>query len=229
MRGILAFTGAGLLIALVMWSAAALLPACGAANRIALPWLDWCPVNRQAQLETRLAALSAANRDLQQAIAQRERELALKQCSTPPQTAALPAPAPQPPRIDRRDWDNRQIGLLEGCWELESRFVTTNRETGQQSRYNEWVMCFDASGRGREDMFADNGNSCSGPVQGHFNGDGHLVIEQPGDLPCSDGGFIYRLRSTCQLQDNGTASCAVEQPEVGGATTVDFRRAQRDR
>lgn len=229
MRTILAFTGAGLLTALAAWAALALLPACGAAGRVAPSWLGWCPENRQNQTEARLAALSSANDDLQRRILQRERELARKDCRPGRAAAAPQRRAVLPPPIDRQDWDNRQIGLLEGCWELDSRFVTTNRDTGAQSRYSEWIMCFDASGRGREDMFADNGNSCSGPVQGHFNADGHLVIEQPGDLPCSDGGYIYRLRSSCRLKDNGTASCAVEQPEVGGSTTVDFRRAQGNR
>lgn len=215
--------------ALALWSAASLLPACGASGRIAGTWSNWCPVNKRQALEGRLAALTASNSDLERVILQRERELALLQCEpeVPPVTPPASSVPEPPPQIDSEAWDDRRIDLLDGCWELESRFVTTNRQTGEESRYSEWTMCFDASGLGHEEMRADNGNSCSGPVEGRFDDAGNLVIEEPGNLPCSDGGFIYRLRSTCRLQDDGTASCVVRQPELGGSTTVDFRRSTR--
>ncbi len=224
----LAFLTTGVLIAIVAWSAAALVPACGANDRVAGTWLDWCPVNKAEQAEQRLAALERQNQELVDRILRHERELALLQCEPKaPQQAALPDLAPIPDKIDRQDWVNQRIGLLEGCWELDSRFVTTNRRTGVKTDYNQWTMCFDASGNGREEMRADNGNSCAGPVTGAFAADGSLIIDEPGNLQCSDGGYIYRLSSSCKLNESGTASCVVTQPEVGSSTTVEFRRPAR--
>ena len=209
-----------MLVCIAIGAAAALLPACGARNSIARTWVDWCPANKIQAAENKIATISEANRSLERRILQRERELALLRCDpeAPVQTA-------KPKEIDRQDWNSRRIGLLEGCWELDSRFATTNRQTGVQSRYTRWTMCFDARGVGREEMRADNGNSCSGPVTGSFDAGGDLVIEEPGNLQCSDGGFIYRLRNQCRLNENGTASCVVSQPEVGSSTTVEFRRS----
>lgn len=228
MRGLFTYGGSGVLVCIVLWGALALLPACGAGNRIAAVWADWCPVNQALNTDNRIAAISDANKSLERSILQRERELAKLLCEPrAPVRTAQPRQS-QPKEIDRQDWNSRRIGLLEGCWELDSRFVTTNRQTGEQSRYNNWSMCFDGGGNGREEMRADNGNTCSGSVTGSFNASGALVIEEPGNLQCSDGGFVYRLSSQCTLNDNGTASCTVSQPEVGGTTKVEFRRSVRE-
>lgn len=228
MRGFFAYVGAVVLVAVVAWMGAALLPVCGIGGRIAYTWQDWCPIDRRSETETRLAALSDARRQLEIDILQRERELALMQCEPKPRVQAeLPEKNEPPAEIDREDWNDRRIGLLDGCWELDSRFVTTNRQTGEESRYNSWTMCFGANGAGREEMRASNGNTCSGPVTGRFDSGGALVIEEPADLQCSDGGYIYRLISRCQANDDGTATCVVTQPEVGGSTTVKFRRSAR--
>ena len=77
-------------------------------------------------------------------------------------------------------------------------------------------------------MRAENGGTCSGSVRGSFNADGSLSIEEPGNLQCSDGEFIYRLSSRCQLKGDGTAACVVTQPEVGKSATINFRRAVRE-
>lgn len=228
LRIVSVFFGTALLVAIVAWSAAALVPACGAGDRVAATWFDWCPVNKAEQTEAQLAVLEGQNKILLDRILQRERELALIQCQPEePQQAALPEPAPLPEKIDRGDWEGRRIGLLEGCWELDSSFVTTNRTTGVETTYNQWIMCFDANGVGREEMRAANGNSCEGPVTGAFDGSGALIIEEPGDLACSDGGYIYRLSSSCELNEAGTANCVVTQPEVGSSATVEFRRSTR--
>lgn len=220
MRALLAYLGAAVLAGLVVWGASALLPACGVGSTIASRWQDWCPVNSNLETERQLAAMKETSDDLTRRILEHERKLAALQCEP-----RAPVQTTQPKAIDRGDWNNRRIGLLEGCWSLDSRFVTTNRTTGVKSRYNEWTMCFSADGTGREEMRAENGNTCSGTVTGRFNARGELEIEEPADLPCSDGGYIYRLRSTCQLKENGAANCRVTQPQVGSSTTVEFRRA----
>ena len=226
-RTSLALTGSGLIVAFVAWSAAALVPACGVGGRVAGTWIDWCPFNKVAEADDKLAALHNQNRALKDSILRHERELALLNCAPESQQRDSSAElTPQPEAIDREDWEDRRIGLLEGCWELDSLFETTD-QTGATTRYNQWTMCFDADGAGHEEMRADNGASCSGFVQGFFDSDGTLIIEEPDNLPCSDGGYIYRLVSNCKLNEHGTANCTVTQPEVGSSGNVEFRRSAR--
>ena len=231
MRVLVTIIGAVFLVAITTVLGALLLPACGVLQSVAPTWIDWCPVNAQDKAETRLAALSERTSELENLILQRERELALMQCvRKPPKVAQVEEPVEvpevaEPPEIDREAWAERDISTLDGCWNLDSRFSTTNRQTGVSTRYTTWRMCFNAQGVGREEMLAENGGKCSGPVQGRFNADGSLSIEEPGNLQCSDGEFIYRLSSRCQLQGDGTAACVVTQPEAGRSATVTFRRA----
>ena len=226
-RTLLALIGSGLIVAFVAWSAVALVPACGVGGRIAGTWIDWCPFNKVAEAEDWLAALHNQNRALTDSILRRERELALLNCA-PESQQQVPSTelTPQPEAIDHEDWEDRRIGLLEGCWELDSLFSTTD-QTGAETRYSQWTMCFSADGAGSEEMLADNGASCSGFVRGFFDGDGSLIIEELDDLHCSDGGYIYRLISNCKLNELGTANCVVTQPEIGSSGNVEFRRSAR--
>lgn len=224
MRSFVTLLGAAILVAVSTFLAGLLLPACGVLNAVAGSWIDWCPANTQAEAEIRVAALAERNADLERRIAAKERELALYQCRPAPRVVRQ---QPTVPEIDREGWTARDIGSIEGCWELESKFSTTHTQTGLTSRYTSWRMCFDANGVGREEMRADNGNSCSGVVRGSFAADGSLRIEEPGNLQCSDGGFIYRLSSRCTLDDGGAARCVVTQPELGRSAEVDFRRVTR--
>ena len=186
-------------------------------------------MNTQALNDGKLAELAKRRSDLEREIADKESELALLQCAAVAEEPRLPEllPEPETAGIDEDDWNARDVSLLEGCWDLESNFSTTNRQTGVRSRYNVWRMCFDANGVGREDMRSESGSTCSGPVSGRFDANGSLVIEQPANLQCSDGGFIYRMRGQCALNQEGTANCALLQPEVGGTADVEFRRAER--
>lgn len=218
MRFALAFIGMLLLLGLVLVSARLLLPACGVLPGGAGSWLFDCPATADVSARDRIDTINRENDDLEQSILVLERQVALRQC-----IAEDVAPEVRP--IDREAWVGRDIGLLEGCWALDSRFTTRNQQTGVQSRYSVWEMCFDGSGVGVEEMQADNGNTCRGPISGQFADDGRLVLEQPGNLQCSDGGFIYRMISRCTLNSDGTASCAVMQPEPGSSSNVAFRRA----
>lgn len=230
MRVISTIFGAVLLVAATVILGVLLLPACGVLKSVAPSWIDWCPVNARDKTEMRLAALTSRTLDLENQILQRERELALMQCvRKPPAVATIEEPVVEdPPEIDRDAWAERDISTLDGCWSLDSKFSTTNRQTGISTRYTTWRMCFDELGNGREEMLAENGGTCGGSVQGRFNADGSLSIEEPGNLQCSDGEFIYRLSSRCELKGDGTAACVVSQPEAGRSATVNFRRATRN-
>lgn len=213
------------LVLIVAGAAALALPACGAQRTVWPSWLEWCPVNQAQVAEARLAELSTQTRTLQAMIETRERALALRQCA--PRQVALPPPPPPAPTapLERDAWEARDLAVLEGCWTLESSFTTTNTTTGVQSRYTDWEMCFDRSGNGTEEMRADTGTTCAGTLTSQFDDTGQLRIIQPGNLQCSDGAYIFRMESACTLNPNGTASCAVRQPESGASATIEFRRA----
>lgn len=210
----------GLLLAISAAAAAfALLPACGAR----LPFaggLGFCPAPEAAAAEARLDALGAEAAELTREAALLERDLAARPCA-----ASAPAPPPPPPPpIDAEAWSTRDIALLEGCWQLDSPFETTHTGTGVVSHYDDWRMCFGRDGAGHEEMRSDTGTTCAGPVAGAFDASGTLVIEEPANLACGDGGFIYRLTSRCDLKPDGTAACRLEQPELGRTGAATFRR-----
>jgi len=203
-------------------SAWLLLPACA----LALVGIGQCPDPSQAAAMTRLADLDARNADLSREVAALERELALLQC-----TAELPEPppvlaAPEPVPIDPEAWARRDLGVLDGCWQLDSTYATRNVRTGAITTYTEWRMCFDAAGAGQAEMLGTNGVTCTGAVQGAFAADGQLTVTEAANLRCSDDSFIYRRDLVCALSADGGASCAVTQAEVGSASTVRLRRAE---
>lgn len=225
-----------LLVALTIVLSTMLLPSCGVLSRIAPSWTGWCPDNTQGKLHARLDQLAHERQDLETRISAYERRIALIQCQAQVSPPALPREVPQPDtpqptqqdrEIDRDAWQDRQIKVLDGCWNLSSNFSTVNSETGEKSVYRSWQMCFDADGNGQEIMRSDSGSVCQGPVTGRFQPDGSVLIREPSDLTCSDGGGLYRLESRCTLTGTGGASCRVTQPERGTQTTVEFRRAER--
>ncbi len=214
--------GATLFAGAVVAGAALLLPACGA-----LPWANLCP-DTDPEAEARLADLNAGNTALSREIAFLERELALLQCTAvhpDPPPLVLPTPVPPAPPIDTEAWERRDIGAMDGCWELESDYRTQNDRTGEITHFTEWTMCFADDGQGRATMRATNGTTCAGSVAGSFAQDGRLIVTEAGNLACSDATFIYRRVLGCALLDGGMASCSVDQPQVGRTSTVILRRA----
>jgi len=174
--------------------------------------------------------LDGQNADLTRTVAALERELAAMQCTAdlpdpPAPVLALPDPPPPAP-IDPEAWARRDLGVLDGCWQLDSTYATRNVRTGEVTTYDEWRMCFDAAGAGLAEMRGTNGVTCEGAVQGAFAADGQLAVTEAGNLRCSDGSFIYRRDLVCALSADGGAGCAVTQAEVGSASTVRLRRAE---
>lgn len=229
-----------LLLGLVAFAGHAALQAC----TLNAPFLArWLPQNCRGEAEQaallRLSALRAEHATLLRDIREKENELGKIQCVADhpePPPIVLPAPTPEPPpppprdetTIDEDAWRNRDLAVLDGCWELETNMRVTNIQTGKVSHYTEWTMCFDANGAGTQNMSATNGATCNGTVSGRFLDDGQLRIDEPGDLPCSDGMDILRRVGTCTLSGDGTARCNLYQPERGGRDTVRLRRATRN-
>lgn len=119
-----------------------------------------------------------------------------------------PPPQAQPPRdIDEERWRDRDISLLEGCWDLDSNFETV--EAGNR-RYpvSSWQMCFDAQGNGQQNFIAFRDRKpCAGPVRGAFQPSGQMSINFVRDATCRPVGNIVRRSSTCTLTPDGRAQC----------------------
>lgn len=131
------------------------------------------------------------------------------------------------PDLTAEDFDRGAISVLEGCWELDSEYRTTEIETGRETLYNRWSLCFDAQGQGVERMRSTGGDTCVGPVQGRFS-ESRLYIIEPANLPCSNGFEIFRRELDCSLDPMGRANCSVSQPDRGNNTsTARLRRAAR--
>ena len=242
-----AIGGSILLLVIVLVAAALVLPACALLSPIFGDRLFFCKPERVLVMEERLEDLRAENAALSGEIAALEREIGQIQCVTqyfepelppppppPPEPVPEPEPAPPPePPIARNEgvdpdrFRERDIAVLEGCWALDSEFRTRDVRTGRVTFYNQWNMCFDANGNGREQMRATNGVTCNGPVRGNFSGGGSLVITEPGNLRCSNGSEIFRRVTSCQVNPNGTASCVSRQPDRNTRSPVQLRRSQR--
>lgn len=214
--------GALALSALVMFSGSLILRACA----LSLPFLQdrvsACPSPQQLSTQEGLQRLSGRNRDLERRIFELERELAARQC-------VKPLPDPDAP-LTEEGWANRDLAMLYGCWQLDSSYRTRDLESGTIRTYGAWHMCFDLEGNGTQTLRADDGTQCQGPVRGLFQtedpGAGLSVIE-PGNLACSDGGYIHQRQITCRPGPDGTATCQTLQPETGGKAQVTFGRARR--
>ncbi len=224
-----------------------LLQACGLRLPFVANAVSICDDGRAQALDARLAMLEENRSALQREIARYERDLADTQCQAalpapvpdradvlpPPAPEPEPAPPPQaelpsdPEGLDRNSFENRDIAVLEGCWDLDSNYSTQNIRTGRITDYTRWHMCFDDSGRGTQTMQGTDGSTCQGPVEGRFDDEGRLVIDDGAPLPCSSGSQIFRRVTTCLLDDTGRADCLSEQPfdTRGGSSDVGLRRA----
>lgn len=200
----------GVLI-LVVIAARLVLPACSLNP---LPWglANVCPVLRLSDTDAGqrdLAILQEDRVSLERLIAALTRDLSQLQC-------APSSPATEPAElIDPDQFATRDLGVLDGCWALDSEYGTVDVETGEATRYSEWTICFPpgSEGQGQLRMFSSNGAECIGAADGAFSSDGTLVIEEAQDLVCSDGYTIFRRQMICGLTPEGTLDCVSEQPE----------------
>lgn len=121
------------------------------------------------------------------------------------------------PDIPEEAWQDRDIDVLEGCWERVSNMVIDDVDTGEVYPVRHWEMCFTADGSGEQRLEFENGAVCSGPIEAEFLPDGRLRIRDLEDVPCDDGRAIYAHIAECARQPDGTAECIARQPEIGRA------------
>jgi hypothetical protein len=152
----------------------------------------------------------------------------------PPQVAAAPPPPPPPPPPPKREpppppppppeprgdlpadkWAEKDLKMLEGCWNRVTNMQTRDIRTGRVSPVRTWRMCFRGDGTGTQEMEYVNGRRCSSNVRANFDQE-RLVIDSVRDVPCSDGGAVFRTIEECRRLNETEADCIGNQPRVGG-------------
>lgn len=148
----------------------------------------------------------------------------------PPPPAAQPAPPPPsapPPRADLPEerWRQRDLSMLEGCWNLDSDYAIRDRATGVVSRVRSWQMCFDRNGQGQQTLIYENGVRCEAPAVARFEQD-TFVIDDTQNVQCNNRSFIYQRRATCHRMSDQRAQCESVHvdPGIGGRSTFFMRR-----
>lgn len=213
---ILIAPGALGLAALVFLAGYLLLQACAVPLPFVRNYVSACPTPVEIATADALEVSMAGGLNLQRRIFELERELAAKQCIKAP-------PDPNAP-MTPEGWDNRDLAMLFGCWDLDTTYRTRDVDSGEIRTYSEWQMCFDAAGNGTQTMRSNDGILCEGTVRAEFAQSGLSLVE-PGNLACDNGGYIHQRQIICVPADTGGASCDTLQPETNGKATVAFGRA----
>jgi hypothetical protein len=148
----------------------------------------------------------------------------------PPPVAQAPPPAPPPLPVDR--WANKDLSVLQGCWNLgrEAPTVVANRGR-EECTTKVGRICFDANGHGQREQTISCPTAgtmfCRAPVTGRFEADGTFRTTQD-DVTCQGGVGSKWLGRTlaCRRVDDASASCRDSgRPELGfPAQDQEFRR-----
>jgi hypothetical protein len=144
-------------------------------------------------------------------------------CPPPPAPPVLPVreeppPAPPPPEevaevpdIPEEAWDDRDIALLDGCWERVTGLTVSNIETGEESTASTWRLCFGRDGSGENLVMLEGAGRCTGEARAEFLDDGRMRIEDVEDIHCPDGTYIYLGEWECERTAEGEAVCTGRQ------------------
>lgn len=126
----------------------------------------------------------------------------------PPQDQAVPDANAEDEEIAEEEWDEQDISLLDGCWDLATNYSITRTDTGEVFNTENWQMCFDENGYGTQRLaFDEGGLTCEGDVRAQFGQNGQLVVVDQGNVPCNNGTAIDRRILNCQRLPDGTAAC----------------------
>ena len=139
----------------------------------------------------------------------------------PPELSAqLEPPEPDPDSLDAEKWEEKDISVLEGCWDLSSDYRLRDRNTGERVSVESWEMCFDSTGNGGQQIVMSDGAECTADTLASFLEDGRLQISDLDNVQCTGGFYIYRRIMRCELESNGEAACISQQPETGSRSEL---------
>ncbi len=217
--GILQWSVAAVLAGIVGISAVQIVGACGVLS----PMFGWriatCPVSVAHEPDSRLEAVFGRQAVLEEQVTSLERQLARLEC--PPYLRREPAsPESVEPEstggLNAEQWEEQDVRLLVGCWDLDSDYQTQNVETGEISEVASLNTCFDANGVGNQALRYENGTTCQSGTTARFNALGQLEISDDSDMNCSDRSSIFKQVRTCNLEPDGTATCTIVTPGYAG-------------
>lgn len=213
------FGGSAALLFLVVVLGALTLPACGARPTFSGFLAPFC--SQPSTPDSRLVAVDAGRRVLEDEVASLERELAQLRCPQP--VAQFPRQPAEDPTVEDviREGDEQ---ALAGCWDLISDYSIRDENTGESFPVESWQVCFDAQGQGEQRLRHENGVECHGPVRADINPD-NLRISDIGDLPCSNNFRIFERVTTCQVSGGGRVQCVQTQERTGSRTNVEIKRS----
>ena len=210
--------------------AAVLLQACGLAASRSGP--NFCPVapaalSAEAERSDRLRAeiarlqLDLTGRSLECAMVPPapvpELELPTEAGPPRPQQVAevKPPPPPKPPPkplppLPADRWAKKDVGLLDGCWQLGRETATT--VDGASCVVKAGRICFQSGGSGERQMNSQcpsRAVRCSAPVRAAFGNDGSLNLTQS-DAPCDQKGVTWwgdKASLKCRRVNDTLALC----------------------
>ena len=169
----------------------------------------------QLALLRQQADAEARGDDLKRALASVNDEIGRNQlqCPIPTAEAALQAPVAPPapaPHADlpQEEWDRHDLTLLEGCWHNVTQMNTRMIETGQIFSVENWQICFDRAGHGRQTIRWNDGVRCTGPATATFANDNDLVMTDLERCRSDTGGrFVFRGKFACTRISDNEATC----------------------
>lgn len=159
----------------------------------------------------------------------RELERLSQQC--PPVASANPLTA-----LPADRWTNKDLGILEGCWQLGRDTSSVRGEPGNPAREactsKVGRICFDGNGNGKREQAFNcqfvGTIFCVAPITAQFGADGSFRTVQP-DVTCERGALTtwYTRTLTCRRVSDDHAVCLeTDGRELGlPAQEQEFRRA----
>lgn len=215
----------------VATGAALLIRACGATLPFTGHVVGLCADETALVIDRRLAALEVERIALRRSIGFLENTLASQQCFAETPVTAFPVPDLPEDGFDSRRFAERDLGVLEGCWSLESDYTLEHSIEGSFS-VGEWQMCFGSNGSGQQDLTMSGRQrnlQCAGSVQGRFNANGALEIDDMSDVPCNYNWVISQRVITCTINGGGSSSCVTRHLNGSRGDRVTLRRASTGR
>jgi hypothetical protein len=196
------------------------LPACDVRPPALGFFTGMCPQPLDSS-QIKISIALADRRSLEAQIADLQRQLARRRCTVASSTYGIKAP----PAIDPDAWGDKDVSLLDGCWELDSDLRFIDKNTQKMVAADAWTMCFDAAGNGSQTLSLDGAITCtSDEVSAAFDAVGNLIIRDNANVQCSNNIYIYERVITCSLAGDGAAACESLQPETGARFRLSLRR-----
>ncbi len=214
---LLVLLSAGLVYALV-------LPACALAPYVWFVDEGRCPAETPV-LRSSLREEADRTRYLKSEISNLERQLfAMAHCPLPQPEVA---PEDRGSFIDPDQWDENDLSLLGGCWNLYSQDYKLKLEgVAELLDVDKWRLCFPPDGGvGEQELRWSDGTECRAPIRAEFEEDGVLGLYDEQDLACSDGAILYERKITCRLGPDRLAHCVVRSG-INAQANIRLRREQ---